>query len=147
MSIDQLQLDIKDNIKNQVNTLGALTTPQEIVAHLQNTLWPMLEMIGEEMAEQDGCIEDLMNGSEDILQPETGAKLMTFVTAAVALAGELRRRLQPGDDPKHLKALAEFDALANDCVATLEEITIPEGMMDEDEDPDADEDADEDEED
>ena len=32
-------------------------------------------------------------------------------------------------------------------LATLEEITIPEGMMDEDEDPDADEDADEDEED
>lgn len=142
MSTDQLHKDIKENIK-QAMQMGALTTPLEIVQHLQNTLWPTLELVAEEMVEQDGCIEDLMNNSEDILQPETGAKLMTFITASVVLAGELRRRIGPGDDPKHLKALAEFDALANECTAIVQEITIPEEMTEDEIFDDSEDDEDE----
>lgn len=145
MSLEQLKIDLKDNIKS-LNQLGALTTAPELVAHLQNTLWPTLESIVEEMEEQDGCIEDLMNGSEDILQPDTGNRIMVTLVAAVTLVNELRARLQPHETAQ-MKAVAEFDRLANDCIATVQEITIPEDDQDPAELEDAEDEDDDDEDD
>lgn len=143
MSVEQLKQDLKDNM-GALKEMGAFTTPEELVKHLRNSLWPMLEAFADELEEQDGCIEDLLNGSEDILQPETGGKFLACFASATMLVGELAKRLTPSDDPKLRASIAEFNALANDCIGTVQEITIPEVGDADDGDEDADEDDDED---
>jgi hypothetical protein len=136
VSIETLQDDLKANMAS-VRQMNDLTTAGEIVSHLKNTFWPFMESAVDEMVQLDGCVEDLLNHAEDILQPETGALFLGLITGGLGLVGELRRRLTPSDDPKLLAAIAEFEKNANEATEVLTEITIP--MQDEDEDEEDDE--------
>jgi len=142
VSVETLQEDLKANLAG-LRDLNALSSVDDVVKHLKNSLWPFLESAVEQMEDLDGCIEDLLNNHEDILQPETGELFTTVVTSALILIGELKKRLGPGDDPRIAASIAEFERNANQMIGTLQEITIPE-IDDDDEDVDADEDADED---
>jgi hypothetical protein len=138
MSIETLQEDLKANVA-AARDLTVLSSIDDIAKHLKNTLWPFMESMVEQIEDLDGCVEDLLNHTEDILQPETGAQFLVTINGGLGLMGELKKRLGPGDDPKILAAIAEFEKNANDMIGTLTEITIP---VEDDEDPDADEDED-----
>lgn len=140
MSVETLREDLKSNIAS-LKDLTALSPLDDYAKHLKDTLWPFMESMLEQIEDLDGCVEDLLNHAEDILQPETGALFLTVVTGGLGLVGELKKRLGPGDDPKILAAIAEFEKNANEATAVLTEITIP--VQDEDEDED-DEEGDED---
>lgn len=147
MSIETLQEDLKANIAHVQSQLGPLTSASELVAHLQNTLWPFLESLVEDMEQIDGCVDELYHQSEDILQPETGAVFQAMITGGLVIAQELKKRLAANtEDLKLRKAVGEFEALANQCTGILQEITIPEDDEEDAEDSDEDdEDADDEE--
>ena len=135
MSVETLQEDYKANVAS-LKDLNAMSSVDDIINHLKNTLWPFQESVLEQLEDLDGCVEDLLNNAEDILQPETGAKFLAVATGGLMLVNELKRRLQPADDPKLSAAIAEFETNANEMVATLNDITIP--VLDDDEEDDED---------
>lgn len=142
MSVETLQEDLKANIA-AARDLNAISSTDDIVKHLQTTLWPFMESVVDQMEDIDGCIEDLLNHAEDILQPETGALFLTVVTGGLGLVGELKKRLGPGDDPTILAGIAEFEKNANEMTGILTEITIPVEEDDEDGEEDDEDDTDE----
>lgn len=136
MTVETLQEDLKANVAS-LKDLTALSSVDDIVNHLKNTLWPFQESVLEQLEDLDGCVEDLLNNAEDILQPETGAKFLAVASGGLTLVAELKKRLQPGDE-KLSAVIAEFEANANEMVGILNEITIP--VIDGDEEGDEDDD-------
>lgn len=144
MSIETLQEDLKANM-SAAREMNAISSVDDVVKHLKNTLWPFMESMVEQMEDLDGCVEDLLNHAEDILQPETGAQFLATINGGLGLMGELKKRLGPGDDPNITAAIAEFEKNANEMIGTLTEITIPVDDEGDDEDGDGDDDDDDDE--
>lgn len=138
-SVETLRADLNANIAS-LKDMGALTTTADLVGHLKNTLWPFQEMLVEHIEELDGCVEDLLNHAEDILQPETGAVFAAVVVGGLLLAGELKKRLTVADDPKIRAVIAEFEQTCAVAQATLAEIVIPDDEA-EDEDEEDEEEA------
>lgn len=137
MPIDTLRDDLKANMM-ALKDLNALSSNEDIIKHLKNVLWPYMESMVDQIEDVDGCVEDLLNHAEDILQPETGALFLAVITGAVSLANELKARLTPADT-KLAAAIAELEKNANEATAVLTEITIP---VEDDEEDDEDEDGD-----
>jgi predicted RecB family endonuclease len=95
VTVETLQEDLKANVAS-LKDLTALSSVDDIVNHLKNTLWPFQESVLEQLEDLDGCVEDLLNNAEDILQPETGAKFLAVASGGLTLVAELKKRLQPG---------------------------------------------------
>lgn len=142
MSIETLQADLAANIA-EAKKLSALSTNDEIVRHLKEVLWPTLEAITEEISELDGCVGDMVNNAEDILQPETGAIMSAVVAGAVTVAAALKARLGP-DETQLAKVVSELVKNCKHAEEILEEIVLDELPDDEDGD-ESDEDGDDDE--
>lgn len=145
MSLETLQADLAANIA-ETKKLSALSTSDEIVRHLKDVLWPTLEAITEELAELDGCVGDMVNNAEDILQPETGAVFSAVVAGGVTVAAALKARLGP-DEGQLSKVCDELIKNCKNAEEILEEIVLDELPDDEDaedgEGDDEDDDADE----
>lgn len=123
MTMPSLRKDMAESAV-KLETLGAMSSLEEVVAFLKDTLWPTLEALSEETEQIDGCVEDLLNGSEDILQPETAQVFAAMVVSGRVIAGELRKRLRPEESALR-STLDEFERMATEATAALEEITIP----------------------
>lgn len=138
-TIETLQEDLRANM-SAARELNAASSVGDLAEHIKNTMWPFMEAVVEQVEELDGCVEDLLNQTEDILQPETGAQFVAVVQSALVLMGELKKRLGPGpDDQKVDAAVTEFFGNANDMIAMLQEITVPVVEDGDAEDQDADE--------
>lgn len=124
MSMEQLMGDLAENSK-EIARLGPESTVADVVKLLQATLWPSLVALAEQTAEIDGCVEDLVEGAEDILQPETAQVFAGIIAGGTVLVAELKKRLKP-EDAKILSAIGEFEKLCELGKEALEEITIPE---------------------
>lgn len=138
MSSEDLQSDLASNME-AVKNLTALSNISDVVDHLKQTLWPMLEAMVNEHADLDAALADLYHNAEDILQYETGKLFAAVVVGAEFMMTELANRA--GNDARLLKAIKELREKCKEAKEIIEEITLPE-------DPDGDEDdEDEDEED
>lgn len=135
-SIERLRKDMKES-SEALTRLGAPGFPppaiEDVVAFLQHTMWPTIEAAVDEVAQIDECVEDLLNASEDILQPETAELFAALVVAGRAVATELTKRLGPGDAETR-KLVSGFLDLATSAEAAIVEITVPEDEDEEDED-------------
>lgn len=138
MSIEQLRKDMKES-SEALTRLGAPGFPppaiEDVVAFLRHTMWPTIEAAVDEVAQIDECVEDLLNASEDILQPETARLFAALVVAGRAMATELTKRLGPGD-AETKKLVSGFLELATSAEAAIVEITVPEDDEEDEDDGD-----------
>jgi hypothetical protein len=138
MSIEKLREDMRES----TSQLAALAAPglapsvESVVSFLRLTLWPTIEAVVDELSDVDGCVEDLLNDSEDILQPKTAELFAALVVAGREIAAELGKRLtSSASDADAKKLVAGFADLSNAAEAAIQEITIPDDDEDgEDED-------------
>lgn len=144
MSIDNLKADLASNMAS-LNQLGPLASGADVVAHLQNTLWPFLETVVSEMEEQDECLEDLIHGADDILQPETAKVFAGVITGGLAMAERLKAL--SASEPQVLAAIAKYQKMCQEAAELLEQITIVPAEDGDDEDDGEDGESDDDEED
>lgn len=132
MSIEQLQVDLKE-LNDKLTAAVPETVPQ-VVAFLQNELFPWLATFTEEAEEIDEAVEDVVHGSAEILHGESGAVFMGIITSGLAIANELAQRA--GTDQRILKIVREFKQLCGQGKEILEEIVIPDPEEDEETDDD-----------
>lgn len=151
MSIETLKDDAKA-VGDQLDAMNsALTTAPELCDFMKNNLIPLQQSIVAELAEMDDTVRDVYEGADDILQPETGELLAAVVVGAMGIIAQLKAKLDKGNiaDRKALAAIKEWEAIAKEAAATIEEITIPDDEEDEaaevEEDDEDEEDEDEDE--
>ncbi len=142
MSIEDLKADLETNMA-QAKVLNAMSTIGDIAAHINNTMWPFLENVVAEQGEQAEDLLDMYHGSEDLLQPETGALFTAVILGAAGLIGELEKRLVQPTDAKLVGAIAEWRRLSEEAGHVLQEIVV----IPEEDGEEADEEGDEDEED
>jgi len=137
MSMDQLKADLKESVASVKKLDPATTTSGDIVRLMKDTVFPTFEAIVEEMDEIDQCVADIVDGSEDILTHETGAKLAAGFLSAAVLVDELEKRA--AGDAKLVQAIKEWRALAAECNEIITEVTLDDVEPD-DEDEDDDDD-------
>lgn len=143
MSIETLKADAKA-VGDQLDAMNsALTTAPELCDFLKNNLIPLQQSIVAEMAEMDDTVRDVYEGADDILQPETGELLAAVVVGAMGIITQLKAKLDKANiaDRKALAAIKEWEEIAKEAAATIEEITIPDDG-DEDEDGEDEEEGD-----
>lgn len=141
MSVETLKADLTANMRD-LASLTAMASPEEIVNHLKNSLWPFLEALTEELGEVDDCVADMIEGADDILQPETAEVFSAIIAGGIACAAALRARITRESDPALSKVVDEFEKNLKDGEAILREIVIDTGEPLGDEDDDAEEDDD-----
>jgi len=139
MSMDTLREDLAANLKVVAAMKPELTTSTELAKHLRQVFWPFVESLVEELGDVDNCVGDLLEGAEDILQPETGAVFAGIIVAGRALAGKLRELVPAGTDATLDQSLEGYLALTEQGEAILSEIVV-QGAEGEDEDDDVDQD-------
>lgn len=147
MTMEALESDFEE-IKSATKTLGPLTTMSELATFLRTQLVPFIEAHVAETTEIDNCVSELLDRTEDILQPETAQVFAAAFAVSRAVAAKLVE-IMPKDeagkaaDPKVHELLQQWEAFTVGAERLLEEITMPESDEDdEDEDPGEDEDGD-----
>lgn len=142
MSIEQLRKDMKESteaLARLATTPGVPPTAESLASFIHLTMWPTMEAVVDELSDVDGCVEDLLNSSEDILQPETAELFAALVVSGRAVAAELSKRLTVSPADAETRKLVEgFLELSKAAEAAISEITVPE---DEDDDEDDEDDA------
>jgi hypothetical protein len=148
MSLDTLKEDLKLNLAELAKMTPELTTPAEIVNHLKDTLWPTIEALVDELAEVDDCVADMIQGAEDILQPETAAVFTAIVAASKVVAEGLKTRMAAANEnnPPLAKVISELEKNLAEGEALLREIVIDDGESFEDDEGEDGDDEDDDEE-
>lgn len=147
MSMETLRADLKANMQQLAALGGPGTTADDIAKHLREVLWPTLESVVDEMESIDGCVEDMLSGSEDILQPETGEKFAAIIVGAAAVATALRSRITREAEPQLSKVIDELLRNCKTGEEILEEIVVDADDIDDDETDDEDGDEGDDDED
>lgn len=153
MSLAEVRADIARNVA-ALSTVGP--DPASVVAYFKNTFWPWAEALVDELDVIDDAVDDLIEESDDILQPETASSLSIPLVLGTALAAELKKRvdLEP-DSPAKAELLAKIRAFAKgfkEATEIIADITIArdfedapeEGGVDEDDDEGDDDDEDDD---
>jgi hypothetical protein len=138
VSIEQLRKDMKEStaaLAQLCSTPGKPPTVEGLAGFIHLTMWPTLESVVDELGDVDGCVEDLLNASEDILQPETAQLFAALVVAGRGMAAELSKRLTAADAETR-QLVAGFLELATAAEAAISEITVPEDDDDDDDDED-----------
>ena len=115
-----------------------LTTTADLVRFLQDNLMPLIASHVESHTELDEAVMDMIEQTDDILQPETAKEFGTLIIMGQAIVQkciQLAPKDQKGKllDGKLAQALAAYMAVSKRCQETLEEITLAEGEV-EDED-------------
>jgi hypothetical protein len=128
MTMEQLLSDLEQNGKDLAK-LGPNSSTAEVVAFLQMTLWPSVVALAEQTEEIDGCVADILEAHEDILQPETAQVFAGIIAGGMVLVAELKKRLKP-EESKILQAVDEFEKLCAHGSEALAEITITESPED-----------------
>lgn len=129
MPIDQLKNDLTDVIKACPS--GPLTSAADLASYMQRELLPAMSLMVDEISEMDDVIESLVHRSDDILHEESATLFAALVESGSKIAAELRGRLAP-TDPCHL-LIKEFVGIAKEASELLDEITIFEPEVEEDE--------------
>lgn len=144
MSIETLKEDLKANLSTLavLKTLPSDDTTNTVILHLQDTLWPFLEAVVDELAEIDECVADVISGAEDILQPETAEIFAAIIAGAVAVSAALKARVNRETEAPLAKVIDELEKNCRAGEAIMAEIVIDTG---DDDDGDADEDDEDDE--
>ena len=134
MSIDDLRNDLDRNIE----TLEATTFAGfgDIKDFFKQTMFPLLENVVSELEELDSDISDLVEKSEDVLQPETAGIFAAVITQARKIADALEKRIPPSD-ANFAKWRASLGAFRQICVKA-EEVLIAITVNIEEEEPDED---------
>lgn len=128
MSLDEL----RDDLRRNAAEARTLTTIEQVIGHLVNTLWPTIEAVLDVVDEQDGSIRELVDHEEDYLQPETGALFAAVVQSSLQLAAELRKRI--GGDPLLAKLIVNHEQICAEAIQVIGAITMmPADDEDEDE--------------
>lgn len=117
MSLDELRKDLTANVAEA----SKLTSVEGIRNHLVNTMWPFQEAVLNELEEIDDAVAEMVDQTEDYLQPETAAIFASLVESSVGLAQELRAKTT---DDITLKRIAEHEKLCQLAMTTLGEITM-----------------------
>ncbi len=129
-SIEQLSADLAANLE-EVALMGPLTSAQDVVNHLKNTLWPFMQNVVQNLAEVDEIAGDMYEGAEDTLQPETAGIFSALVLGTRELCNELEKLTT---DPKIVAGIKKIRIIAQKAEETLEEITIEVDEEEDDED-------------
>ena len=141
MSTETLRADLQACM-NEAKALAdnPELTPHAVCKHLNDTLWPLLSNVVEEVADIDETVSDMYEHAEDILQPDTGAQLLAVIAGAEILVGELKTRV--GNDARLLAAIKEWSAKAAESKQAITDITITTEEEDDDDDDGDDDDDD-----
>ena len=145
MSLDTLKSDLQANLANIAALQPELATPAECIALIRE-VWAFIESHVDETAEIDGCVSDLIEGAEDILQPETAAVFSAMATGGLVVATALKTRLNKAV-PEEAELIKVADELIANCKTggeILKEIVIDDTDADDDDDEDDDADGDDD---
>ena len=131
MSLDELRADLARNMGDAQRVIDPAAR-----AHLEQTLWPFLDALLDQVEEIDDAVAELVDQQEDYLQPQTAAVFAAVIQASLELAAELKARA--GADPGIARKISDHDQLCQAAIGVLGEITmvIP---ADEDEDEATDE--------
>lgn len=120
-SMEGLRADIKRNMQ------AAKKLPPDVAAYMNATVWPWAEALvdacDDELDELSETLAEVIEDSEELLHGETAAGLISALTLGSELAGELGKRLAPGD-PLHAKITAFADAVTEQ-LKMIGEITVP----------------------
>jgi hypothetical protein len=135
MSIETLRDDLK-GLKEATRAMPDLTTSGDIRKFMKSTLVPFVEALVDEVAEMDGVMADLIEGAEDILQPETAGVFADLIIGGRLLAAKLRELSPTGADPKLDVAIVAFLERSTLAEQLLEEIAVV-SADDEEDDEDA----------
>lgn len=134
MSLEDLRNDLKANLAEARNCQSW----EDVKNHLVNTVWPYLEAQNEELAEMDDTLAELVDQQEDYVQPETAAVFAAVIQLGLQLGAELKKR-HPGD-ANVAAAVDQHEAMCQQAVELLGQITMVPNDDDEDEGEDDDED-------
>lgn len=124
MSLDDLKADLQRNVADlEATTMYGV---DDLKKYLRETLWPFLHVVVEEMEELDSDISDMVEGSEDILQPETAGIFAVVIVQAMDLCKELETRLRKNDvaDQTVKKKVAQLRNVCGIAQQTLMDITV-----------------------
>lgn len=132
MSIEQLKEDVVRNIDDfDKTTFGSL---DDVKTFLKTTMFPLMENMVDEIEQIDSDVADMIEQSEDVLQPETAGIFAAVITQCMGLITALERRLKKDDvnDQKWAKRLPGIRNICTVAQNTLLEITVtPTGEGDE----------------
>lgn len=111
---------------------------EDVKKYMQDTIFPLLENTCEVIDGHDEDIESLMRmveGQEDILQPETGAIFALAIKLGMDISAELVKRLRPQNegDQKWKRRLAQASLAFKAAEAKLLEIVVQPEEVDDDE--------------
>lgn len=132
MSIEDLQSDLERNLTElDAQTFASL---DDVKAYFKSTIYPLLASVSSELEEIDNDVADMVQQSEDILQPETAGLFAMIIGNAIQLCGALQKRLKDNkNDAVWAQKIAQTMHICELGKNTLDQITVQ---------PDADEDQD-----
>jgi hypothetical protein len=145
MAIDELKAEFALNM-TQCRELAKdpEVTPRQIMAHLRDGLWPFIEAAVDEIEAQADIMDEIVEETGDILQPETAGVFAALIVSAQQWAIPLLKAIGK-TNPDVADKLPAFETLCNEAADLLEQITVDPGDEDEDEDDDPDHDDDDEE--
>lgn len=135
MSMESLRADLKSNLAELAAMDPMITTTPDLLKHLKGTLWPFLESLTDETADIDECVGDMVDGADDILQPETAATFAAVLAGGVTIAAALKARITREAEPQLWKVIAEYEKNCKSAEEILQEIVVDAGDEIDDEDP------------
>ncbi len=130
MTMETLQADMTD-LSARTKGLSSLSTTGDLVDFLKKNLVPFIASHVDESVEIDGCVNDMLENAEDILQTETAEQFSRVIALGTALSDALSTR---SPSPEEAAVISEFRKEAATALATIAEITVLEVDDDEDED-------------
>lgn len=127
MSMDSLKADLKANLAELSSMDPMVTTTSDLIKHLKGTLWPFIESFTDEAYDIDSCVGDILEGAEDILQPETAATFAAITAGGLTIAAALKARITRETEPQLWKVIAEFEKNCKTGEEILKEIVVDTG--------------------
>lgn len=109
-------------------------TIADVLKHLNDTFWPMVSNVVDEVCDIDESVSAMYEQAEDTLQPDTSAQLQGVIAGAQILVAELKTRV--GNDARLLAAIKEWNAKAVEALEDIQEITVTPDPDEEEEDDD-----------
>lgn len=138
MGLDEVKADCRLVREQLMKLTGEALTIEAIKHELTENLLPLfegfidatveeLDEMSTDVADQGEALDALMDGTGDMLQPETGAKLIGFIELSKAVAAELTALLPKVDDlaKKRVRVLLKnFDQAVTLVTNVVTEITF-----------------------
>lgn len=147
MGINELTSDLKA-YEQRLASLGLAAMPPgefqaTIQRELQENLVPLLGSIAELLArdvlvpleELGGAVDQLIDQSEDLLQPTTSAQIQAVLEMGIGLIGEMKPLLAKADDVTRARlagAVTAFEASAAAAIQMVQSITLDDEADDDD---------------